>query len=459
MQLRPFLTLTDYRRLWVGNTISNLGDGVSFIAVPLLATTLTDNPVLVAGLSVAYTVPRLLVSLLSGALVDRLDRRRLMYFGNFGRAAAMGTLGVAAAFGVADITLLYAVFVVLGLLETVADNAAFAILPTVVEREDLERANGQIAGAQLVADEFIGPPLGGFLFAVAVALPILFDAASFAIAAVIFLSLRGDFASHIAAETKKVSIRQDIGVGVRWLARHRFLRSMTVMFTLTNLAYSIPFSILVLFAREQLDLSEVGYGILLSVSAIGGLLGSWLAARIRRLMGFTWTICGALLVGAASFLVIAATSNPIVAGIALAAYIFQTVVWNIVAASVSQRLIPDELRGRVGSVNRTRPGRPARGIARRRLWPPCALLALRRPTRGHRCHLSPGHISVGASTTPGGRHRSGGVGQATTRRTPRSRRTAKRLPTVTSALPTKHVQQACVVDLSCPRGRRHPEDR
>lgn len=350
MRFYPKL-LTDYQRLWTSNAVSNLGDGVSFIALPLLAASLTNDPGLIAGLSIARMIPRLLFALVSGALVDRLDRQRLMYMGNFCRALAMGALGLATAVHIAGIVLLYIVFVALGSIETVADTAAFAILPAVVPRAKLDQANAQITSTQLVADEFVGPPVGGILFAAAAALPILLDATSFLFAAAVFLSLQGNFAGHIDTTQSRASMAHDILAGLHWLVRHRFLRTLSLMFILTNVAYNATFSIMVLYARKNLDLSGFGYGLLLSASALGGLVGSWAAARLRRTIGFRRTICGALLVGGAAYLVMASTHNPFIAGAALAAYIFYAVVWNVCEASATQRLIPDHLRGRVAGAN------------------------------------------------------------------------------------------------------------
>jgi len=212
----------------------------------------------------------LLVVLISGALADRMDRRFLLYSTNFGRAFCMAVLGVAASAGLASMSLLYAVFVGLGLLETVADNTGFSVLPSLVAKEHLDRANSQLTTAQLVADEFVGPPLGGFLFGIAAALPILLDAASFAGAALCFAGLRGNFRGHLATRQTQSGIRRDIVEGGRWLAQHRLLRSLSIMGALANLCYMIPFSILVLFAREILHLSDTGYGLLLAGSAKAG---------------------------------------------------------------------------------------------------------------------------------------------------------------------------------------------
>ncbi|WP_420852686.1 MFS transporter [Saccharomonospora piscinae] len=150
----------DYTKLWLGNATSNLGDGVMFVAAPLLASMLTENPLLVAGVSVAYTLPRIFTSMVTGVLVDRADRRMLMVSVNAARAVLTALLGCGVLFGFASLWFLYAVFVGLGVLETAADNSAFALLPSVVADEQLDRANARIVSAQLVADEFVGPPLG-----------------------------------------------------------------------------------------------------------------------------------------------------------------------------------------------------------------------------------------------------------------------------------------------------------
>lgn len=159
----------EYRKLWAARVVSNLGDGITPVAGPLLAASLTRDPVLVAGLSFVQRVPWLLFPLVSGALVDRLDRRRTMGMVDVLRAALIGLLGLAVLGGFADLPLLYVVFFLLGTTETLFDNAAQAIMPSVVRREQLEKANGRLFAAEIVSNQFAGPPLGGFLFGVAAA--------------------------------------------------------------------------------------------------------------------------------------------------------------------------------------------------------------------------------------------------------------------------------------------------
>lgn len=164
--------------------------------MPLLAATLTRDPALVAGVSFAGFLPWLLFSLLAGAIVDRVDRRRLMWSVQVFRTALMGLLSVAILLGWSDrplLFLMYGVAFLLGTAETLFDNAAQAIMPSVVAKEHLEKANGRLYGVEMLANNFAGPPLGGFLFAVAASAPFLLDTGSFAMAAVLIWSMAGSF--------------------------------------------------------------------------------------------------------------------------------------------------------------------------------------------------------------------------------------------------------------------------
>jgi MFS family permease len=151
-------------QLWSASTLSNLADGLVKIALPLVAVTLTDSPGLVAGVAVAVTLPWLLFALPAGALADRVDRRKAMVTANVVRAAAVAVLAATAVLGLesstAAIWALYAVALLLGTAETIYDTCAQSILPQVVPRDRLPRANGRLIAAELTANEFVGPPLG-----------------------------------------------------------------------------------------------------------------------------------------------------------------------------------------------------------------------------------------------------------------------------------------------------------
>ncbi|HEY5472532.1 MAG TPA: MFS transporter [Candidatus Limnocylindrales bacterium] len=341
----------DYRKLWAGNAASNLGDGISFVAIPLLAAALTSDPVLIAGLSMVNAGARLLVVLPIGVLVDRVNRTTVLWAANLGRALVLATLALVVAKGAGSIAVLYGVFALIGVMESAADNSSLSILPAVVETEDLDKANSQISAAQLVADEFAGPPLGGLMFATAIALPFAAMGALYAAAAVLFLGLRVNVRpERLPGQTG--SIGRDLLVGARWLKGNRLLFGLAVIGGLASAAYMIPFSILVLFSKEVLGLDAAGYGVLLSASAVGGLVGSIIAAPLRRRAGYARTVVGSLALGAMTLAAVSFTTVPWVAAICLAAYILHAVVWGICVNSLRQRLVPDHLRGRVNAVSK-----------------------------------------------------------------------------------------------------------
>jgi predicted MFS family arabinose efflux permease len=338
--------------LWGANALSNLADGLVFVTLPLVAAELTDDPRAVAGLATAYALVRLLVALPVGVYVDRLDRRTLLVAANVLRGAAVLALAVSIQAGVASLVVLYAVMAVVGVLESAADGAAVAVLPSIVPEGRLDRANARIAGTQLVADEFVGPPLGGILFALAAAVPVYATGGLWVAAGAVALALpRRVDPGPLTAEPRS-SVFREAAAGVRWLAGHRVVGSLALIGGLASVGYMLPFSVLVLFARDRLGLDAAGYGVLLAASALGGLAGSAIAAPLRARLGSRWTITAALALGAASLAGLAVTRDPLVAGILLALYILHAVVWSICATTLRQRLVPADLLGRVGAAGR-----------------------------------------------------------------------------------------------------------
>lgn len=250
----------------------------------------------------------------------------------------------------APLAALYVICAAMGVVETLSDSAAFAVLPQAVAADGLDRANSQIAATQTVVDGFVGPSLGGFLFAMAAFAPSALTACAFLAAGLAYWRLRGTYVLPTDERQQTPDgVVASIRDGAVWTARHRVVRLLVVI---GAIAYMIPFSYLVLYARDELGLDATGYGLLLSFSALGGLLGSVVATRLRRLVGYGWAVVVALCVGSASFVVISTTTNIVVVAIAMATYIAHAVVWNVMAASVHQRATPARMMGRVGSVSR-----------------------------------------------------------------------------------------------------------
>jgi MFS family permease len=338
-----------FAKLWTATAVSNLGDGVTLVAGPLLAASLTRDPRLVAGLAVAQRLPWLLFSLVSGALVDRLDRRLLMVRVDAARCVAVGLLGVAVLADMATLPLLYAVFFALGTAETLFDSAAVSILPAVVPRAQLPRANGRLLSAQMVANELVAPPLGGLLFATAAAVPFLLDAGTFAAAAALVAAIGGRFRVERPEGAAPTTLRSEIAEGVRWLARHRLLRILAVAIAVMNLTLSATLSISVLYAQERLGLGSVGYGLLLSAVAVGGISAGLVAERVIGRLGPATTMRLGLVIESSTHLVLALARSPYVVGAMFALFGFHAMTWSVISVSLRQELIPARLLGRVNS--------------------------------------------------------------------------------------------------------------
>jgi MFS family permease len=338
-----------YHKLWTGAAISNLGDGIFLTALPLLAATLTRDPLQVSIVFGAGWLPWLLLGLLSGALADRWDRRQMMWIVDAARFAVVGALGVAVIAGWATIPLLVGVAFLLGVGQTLFDSAAQSVIPALVGRDAqrLERANGQLFGAQQVTQQVAGPPLGGWLFALTRSLPFVADAVSFGASAALIAALPDQFRPQRAAGAARTSLRGEITQGVRWLLAHRLLRAGVILGGIANLALTAMDAILVLFAQEHLGLDSVGYGLLLASYAIGGTLASLAAVRVGRLLGAGTVIQGTILVGAIMSLGIGLTSSPLVAGGLLAVEGAAFTIHNVVGVSLRQAIVPDALMGRV----------------------------------------------------------------------------------------------------------------
>jgi MFS family permease len=340
---------TDFRKLWTASAVSNIGDGVTMVAGPLLVADLTGDPALVAGAAFAQQLPWLLFALVSGAYVDRLDRRRILVAVNAGRCAVLGGLAVAVATGTVSVPLIYAAFFLLGVGETLADSAYQAMLPSLVPDEQLERANARLMATFVVGNQLAAKPLGAYLFVVGAAVPFGFDAMTFLLAALFLAAIRWRPAPAPPA-ARRTRLRTEIAEGVRALWHSPPLRLLAVCLSVMNVLFCAAFAAFVLYAERRLGLAPVGYGVLLSVWAVGGLLGTAVAGRLTDRYGPATLLRAGLLVEVATQLTLAATTSPYVAAPVLVVFGVHTMVWGTVVVSLRQRLVPDRLRGRVGSV-------------------------------------------------------------------------------------------------------------
>src|SRR5512132_539986 len=336
-------------RLWSASTLSNLADGVVKVSLPLVAVKLTDSPALVAGVVVAVTLPWLLFALPAGALADRVDRRAAMLVANVARASALAVLVATVLLGYGSIWALYAVALFVGIAETVYDTCAQSILPQVVSRERLSRANGRLQAAELTANEFVGPPLGGVLVATGTAVAFAAPAGLWAAAVGVLLLVQGRF--RVVRE-HRTTIRADVAEGLRFLWRHRLLRTLAAMTGLFNLATNATFAVFVLYAvgpDSAMGLSDAGYGLLFATIAAGSLLGALVADRVERRLGRARTLTLSILGGALTVTAPALTTDPLPIAAAFFTGGATLALWNVVAVSLRQRITPDRILGRVNS--------------------------------------------------------------------------------------------------------------
>ncbi|MEU8762379.1 MFS transporter [Streptomyces sp. NPDC048659] len=340
-----------FGRLWTAHTVSSLGDGVLHAALPLLALTLTRDPMALAVVTAAGTLPWLLFGILGGALVDRWDRRRTMWITDAARAVLLAVPAVAAPLDLLSIPLLAAVAFLLGLGGLFFDTAASAYLPDLLGREPalLERANSRLRATQTAASGFAGPPAGAALLALGRAGPLLADAVSFAVSALLVRSLP---ATPRPVARARESLLRQARAGASYVLRDQVLLGLALRPAVGNMAFVAMETVLALFAHTRLGVESLGFGLLLTAEAAGGLLGAGIASVLGRRLGTGAALtCTAALEGLA-ILGLAAAPNAYAAGLALAVCGAGVGATMVLAPSLRQAIVPAELMGRVTSTSR-----------------------------------------------------------------------------------------------------------
>jgi MFS family permease len=339
-----------FRLLWAATGVSNLGDGIRQAALPLAAVSITDDPRLIAGVAVAQRLPWLLLILPGGVLADRLDRRRLRVTLDIVRGVAMGGFAILAATGSLDIWLVYLLAIVLSSAESIVDSSSMALVPSLVSDAELERAASVLTSTELVTNDLVGPPLGGLLFAAAIAAPFATDSVSFFVAALLGMRIAGSFraAPRAGSRASASSVRQDIAEGVRWLWHRPMLRDLALISTGLGTFVYVANAVLVLFAVRNLGLGDFGFGLFLIPGALGGVAGSIVAPHLRRYR-LRPVLVTAIAISGISYAAMAVQTHVVPAAVLLAVTVGGAMVWNVLTLALRQRWIPDELLGRVGA--------------------------------------------------------------------------------------------------------------
>jgi MFS family permease len=363
----------DFGRLWTAAAFSNLADGLGRTAVPLIATTLTRDPLAISVIGALAFLPWLVFGLPAGMLVDRFDRRIIMAVANGIRGAVALWLAVLTATGQISLWALFVGTLVFGLGETLFDNATNAVIPGVVARRQLDRANGRMQAAQVTIDSFIATPIAGVLFAVALALPLWIESVGYLvpIALALLLPLSAarplrdpapdrptvpdrdapdievagpvpePVATPIAAS--RVPAREAIG----YLWRNRYLRAMVLFTSLVGSAFSFAQAGTMLYFLDEQDVAPAAIGFVTAGIGLGALLASLVAPAIVARVGRGWVMFSANLVAAVAMLLTGLAPGLVTAILAYALFAFAVSAWNVPWGALRQQIVPGHLFGRV----------------------------------------------------------------------------------------------------------------
>jgi MFS family permease len=340
---------SSYRRLWWASGGSNLADGMAVVALPVLTLQLSPTPGAVATVALAQRLPWLLFALHAGALADRLDRRRVMVSVNLVRAGTLAALAGLTAADLASVGVVVGVAFALGSAETLFDTSAQSVLPMLVGRDQLPRANGRLQAVELLANQFVGPPLGGALAVGGIAVAVAGSATAYLAASGLLLLLTGSF--RPVRSGPRTTIRADVAHGLRYLWGHRVLRTLAAMVGAMNLAFAASFAVLPVHAISPgpLGLDGASFGLLLAASAVGSLVGSVAVERLAGVLGRARLLVGCVVLAALPLLAMACWEAVGVVAVALAVAGAGIVMWNVVTVSLRQQIVPDELLGRVNA--------------------------------------------------------------------------------------------------------------
>lgn len=322
--------------------VTNLADGVTKVALPLMATALTSSPLQISGVSLTLTLPWLLVALHVGVLVDRFDRRKLLWVANGMRlAVVIGLLCV----GTPSLPLLYLGGATLGVAEVIALTAATALVPDAVAPAGRERANAWVAGAETVCNEFCGPFVGGLLVAAGASVALGATAAGYVLGVAVLVFLVGRF-RVVRSAAEPVSVHADIAEGLKLLWRHDVLRLMSLVLTVLCACWGAWLALMPLVATGAMGMDAKGYGVLLSALGVGGLVGAVSVATLNRVFGRR-AVMFADIVGTLAMVAVPVVTGNLVA-VAFAAFLggLGGTLWTVNSRTIVQQLVPAEMMGR-----------------------------------------------------------------------------------------------------------------
>ena len=354
---RPGALGPAFRNLFTANLASSLGDGIARIAAPLLAVRLTNDPLLIAGVGALALLPWLFFAIPAGILIDRIDRRRALALANGVRTALAGVLLALTWTGSLTIWWLYVVIFVYGAFETVYDGAMRAVVPSVVARPNLPSANARIEGGELVVQNFFSGPFTSILFAVSALIPLGVNTAVFALAGALAFFLPAAAAGRHTTDEPNgepaVRWHRQLADGFRFLVGNRMLVKLWLLSTFMGIAANVATAVWALFVLEGLGVPEAWFGVFMLSGAVGGILGSMVAARLKSWLGAGTVMAITNVTASLAFLFVGLVPAIWSAALGFAVSSASITIWNVLVMSLRQSIIPSRLLGRVHGTWRT----------------------------------------------------------------------------------------------------------
>ena len=346
-----------FNRLFSASVISNLSDGLLAVAAPLLAISLTKDPILISMLSAFVMLPWLLFAIPIGLIVDRSNKRLLITFTNSIRFITAGLVALAISTDTITIYWLLLATFLIGTCEVATDTAAQSLIPVILEKKNFEKANSRMNIAETVIQNFIGAPLSGFLYATAIVLPFILNSLGFLIAAFFVFMIPAHLISQgSSAETpvtEKKSFISEIKFGLNYLWNDRPLRRLVATTTSLGLFYSLSTSTLILFITEILEVQAKYFGVLMAGAGSGGVLGGILTPILSKKFGRGAVLAIAIFISSITVIFQGLSPNVWVFGVIGFISTFAITNWNILLMSCYQVLIPADLYGRIHGARRT----------------------------------------------------------------------------------------------------------
>jgi MFS family permease len=359
----------NFNLLLTASTFSNLADGIAGFAYPWLFSLLTRDPLLISIVSVLVNLPRLIFVLYAGVIADKFNRQKILIYTRLGQVFLTSIFIVLIYLNLDNIpkevqfnepqfdskfliiSAAYLLAFMFGLLEVTRDNAAQAFLPQIVSKDNLPKANGRLFGIEIVTNNFLGTPVGGFLIGLSLITPFIFDTLLLLVSVFFITGIKGKF-ERPEDINKDQNTSEMIKEGVEWLKNNTLLKRLAIYTGIANFFGSMQFPIMILFAQELIGLNAIQYSFLAYGAAIGGLVGSQVANKINAKLEESKTLLISVALFGIGMFAPYLTTNPFIVAGSFGLSSFGSVLWNVQAVSIRQALIPDNLLGRVNSVYR-----------------------------------------------------------------------------------------------------------